>query len=180
MRPLIWLGSLLAALFCGAMPALAQKSGGVLKIYHRDNPPSASILEESTISTVIPFMPVFNNLVIYDQHQPQNSDKSIVPELARSWKWSADGKALTFKLEEGVKWHDGRPFTSRDVICTFELLTDKASQRLRRNPRASWYRNLDFVSADGEFDVTIHLKKPQPSLLAMLASGLSPIILRAK
>ena len=175
MRPLIWLGSLLAALFCGAMPALAQKSGGVLKIYHRDNPPSASIHEEVTISTIIPFMPVFNNLVIYDQHEPQNSEKTIRPELAKSWKWSADGKALSMKLEENVKWHDGRPFTARDVICTFELLTDKASQRLRRNPRASWYRNLDFVTAESDYDVTIHLKRPQPSLLAMLASGMSPM-----
>ncbi len=175
MRPVVLLGGAIAALLCATGVALAQKSGGVLKVYHRDNPPSASIHEEATISTIIPFMPVFNNLVIYDQHQPQNSDKTIKPELAKSWKWSADGKALTLKLEEGVKWHDGRPFTSRDVICTFELLTDKSSQRLRRNPRASWYRNLDYVSADSEHDVTIHLKKPQPSLLAMLASGLSPM-----
>jgi peptide/nickel transport system substrate-binding protein len=175
MRPLISLGGVVVVLLCAAGAALAQKSGGVLKVYHRDNPPSASILEESTISTLIPFMPVFNNLVVYDQHKPQNSDSSILPELAKSWKWSADGKALNFKLEEDVKWHDGRPFTSRDVICTFELLTDKSSQRLRRNPRSSWFRNLDFVSADGEYDVTIHLKRPQPSLLAMLASGLTPM-----
>ena len=175
MRSLILLGGAIAALVCSTGAALAQKSGGVLKIYHRDNPPSASIHEEATISTIIPFMPVFNNLVAYDQHAPQNSDKTIQPELAKSWKWSADGKTLNFKLQEGVKWHDGRPFTSRDVICTFELLTDKSSQRLRRNPRASWYRNLDYVSADGEYDVTLHLKKPQPSLLAMLASGLSPM-----
>ena len=175
MRPFILVGSAIVALLCATGAALAQKSGGVLKVYHRDNPPSASIHEESTISTLIPFMPVFNNLVVYDQHQAQNSEKTIVPELAKSWSWSADGKALNFKLEEGVKWHDGRPFTSRDVICTFELLTGKSSQRLRRNPRASWYRNLDYVSADGEYDVTIHLKQPQPSLLAMLASGLSPM-----
>ncbi len=175
MRPLALVGGVLAALLCATGMAFAQKSGGVLKVYHRDNPPSASIHEEATISTVIPFMPVFNNLVIFDQHEPQNSEKTIRPELAKSWNWSADGKALTFKLQENVKWHDGRPFTSRDVICTFELLTDRSSQRLKRNPRASWYRNLDFVSADGEYDVTIHLKRPQPSLLAMLASGLSPV-----
>ena len=175
MRPLIWLSSLLTAFICVATPALAQKQGGILKIYHRDNPPSASIHEEATFSTLIPFMPVFNNLVIFDQHEPQNSQKTIKPELAKSWQWSADGRQLKFKLEENVKWHDGRPFTARDVICTFELLTDKSSQRLRRNPRASWYRNLDLVSAESDFDVTIHLKRPQPSLLSMLASGLTPM-----
>jgi peptide/nickel transport system substrate-binding protein len=45
-----------------AAPALAQKQGGTLRISHRDNPPSASIHEEATISTVLPFMAVFNNL----------------------------------------------------------------------------------------------------------------------
>ncbi len=59
--------ALACALACNAGAAFAQKSGGVLRMYHRDNPPSASIHEESTNSTVIPFMSVFNNLVLYDQ-----------------------------------------------------------------------------------------------------------------
>ncbi len=179
MRPMTLLGGATLALLCATFvaigPALAQKSGGTLKVYHRDNPPSASIHEEATISTVIPFMSVFNNLVVYDQHVAQNSDKSIRPDLARSWTWNADKTAITFKLEEGVKWHDGRPFTARDVVCTFDLLTDKSTQKLRTNPRASWYRNLDYTSAEGEYEVTLHLRHPQASLLAMLASGLSPI-----
>jgi len=50
-------------------------------MYHRDNPPSGSILEEATNSTVIPFMPVMNNLVLFDQHKPQNSPESVVPDL---------------------------------------------------------------------------------------------------
>jgi peptide/nickel transport system substrate-binding protein len=57
-----------AALLLGALlaagPALAQKPGGVLKIYHRDSPASMSILEEATNSTEIPMMGVFNNLVL--------------------------------------------------------------------------------------------------------------------
>lgn len=85
MRPLILAAGLMAAFACTVVPALAQKSGGILKIYHRDNPPSASILEEATNSTVIPFMSVFNNLVLYDQSKPQNSPDDIVPDLATSW-----------------------------------------------------------------------------------------------
>ena len=49
--------------------AFAQKSGGILKMYHRDNPPTLSIHESSTNSTVIPMMGVFNNLVVYDQKE---------------------------------------------------------------------------------------------------------------
>jgi peptide/nickel transport system substrate-binding protein len=101
---------------------LAQKAGGILKMYHFDSPPSMSIHEEVMISTAVPMMGVFNNLVLYDQHVPQNSFGSIVPDLAESWAWSEDGQALTFKLRDGVKWHDGKPFTARDVRCTWEML----------------------------------------------------------
>jgi len=175
MKWMICLGGMAAALLYGVGPAFAQKSGGVLRVYHRENPPSASILEEATASTTIPFMPVFNNLVMYDQQVPQNSLKTIVPDLAKSWAWNAEKTELTFQLQQGVKWHDGKPFSARDVVCTFELLLDKAPQKLRRNPRKSWFTNLDFVSAPSDSEVTFHLTHPQPSILAMLASGLMPI-----
>ncbi len=68
-----------------ALPAMAQKPGGILRIYHRDSPASMSIHEEGTVGVIMPMMGVFNNLVVFDQHVPQNSDKSIVPELATSW-----------------------------------------------------------------------------------------------
>ncbi len=115
----------------GAGPALAQKPGGILKIYHRDSPASMSIHEEATWSTIMPMMGVFNNLVLYDQHVRQNSLQSITPELATSWAWSEDGKDLTFKLRRDVKWHDGKPFTSADVKCTWDLLLGKAKEKLR-------------------------------------------------
>src|SRR5271170_7792729 len=121
-----------------ASGAAAQKPGGVLRIYHRDSPASMSIHEEGTNSTAIPMMAVFNNLVLYDQHVAQNSLDTIVPDLAESWSWNADRTRLTFKLREGVKWHDGKPFTSADVKCTWDFLTGRAAERLRANPRKSW------------------------------------------
>src|SRR5215470_9785642 len=87
-------------------PAWAQKQGGTLRIYHRDNLPSASIHEEATISTVQPFMAIFNNLVLFDQQRPLNSPETIVPDLAESWSWDVTSTKLTFKLHPGVKWHD--------------------------------------------------------------------------
>ena len=180
MRSIVRMGAaastLAAALICTSSVAYAQKSGGILKMYHRDNPPTLSIHESATNSTVIPIMGVMNNLVLFDQNKPQNSASGIVPDLAKSWKWSPDGKALTFQLQEGVKWHDGKPFTAQDVVCTFDLLQGKnENNKLRANPRASWYTNVDKVTADGDLLATIHLKRPQPSLLTLLASGYSPI-----
>src|SRR5882724_1091132 len=76
------------------------KQGGILRVYHRDSPGSASIHEGATYSVNVPFMPVFNNLVIYKQDVAQNSLESIVPDLAESWAWSGDGKTLNFKLRQ--------------------------------------------------------------------------------
>src|SRR5579872_2279215 len=158
-----------------ATPAAAQKSGGVLKVQHWDSPASMSILEEATYSVVVPMMEVMSNLVIYDQHKAQNSLNDIVPDLADSWNWSPDGKTLTFKLHHGVKWHDGQPFTAKDVKCTWDLLTGKSTDRLRLNPRKVWYANLDDVVVEGDDAVTFVLKRPQPALLMLLASGDSPV-----
>jgi len=73
-----------------AAPALAAKPGGILHILHRDSPPSMSIHEEATISTSMPMMGVFNNLVIFDPKEKQNKLTNIVPDLAESWSWNAD------------------------------------------------------------------------------------------
>jgi peptide/nickel transport system substrate-binding protein len=175
-RARAFLAAATAVWFSFGVPAApVQKTGGVLKIYNRDSPPSMSILEESTLSTVLPMMGVVNNLVIYDQHVAQNSEHSILPELATSWSWSEDGTRLTFKLRQGVSWHDGKPFTARDVKCTWDLLTGKAGEKLRINPRRSWYGNLEEVTTDGDYEATFVLKRSQPALLALLASGFAPV-----
>src|SRR4051794_32975695 len=167
----------LAALGCLAAvsPASAQKQGGTLRMPLITSPASMSIHEESTIAVLGPMMGVFNNLVMFDQHVPQNTLDKIVPDLAESWALSEDGNVLTFKLRQGVKWHDGKPFTAADVKCTWDLIAGKATDKLRVNPRKSWYRNLEEVTPKGDYEVSFHLKRPQPSFLALLASGWSPV-----
>src|SRR5438128_9476057 len=118
-------------------PASAQKQGGNLTIGHFDSPASISLLEESTNAVNRPMMAVFNNRVMYDQNVPQNSPKSIVPELATSWSWNEEGTELTLPLRQGVKWHDGKPFTANDVKCTVDLMTGNSAEKLRINPRKS-------------------------------------------
>ena len=166
--------SLLLA-FCAGNGTLAQKPGGILKMYSPDSPASMSIHEEATVFAEGPMMGVFNNLVMYDQHVPQNSLQSIVLDLATGWSWNEEGTTLTFTLHQGIRWHDGMPFTAKDVACTFDMLTGKSSEKLRVNPRKSWYRNLDEVTTNGDYEVTFHLKRPQPALLALRASGYTPV-----
>src|SRR5438876_11251668 len=153
LRALAMAGELAVAMMA-ADAEFAQKPGGVLKVHHQDSPASMSIHEEATYSTVVPMMGVFNNLVIYKQDEPQNSLNSIVPDLATQWSWSEDGTELTFKLRQGVKWHDGKAFTAADVKCTYDLLLGKAQDKLRLNPRKAWYRNLEEVSTKGDDEAT--------------------------
>ena len=167
-------GLLLAGSFA-AEPALAQKTGGVLKMFSPDSPASMSILEESTVFAEGPMMGVFNNLVMFDQHVKQTSLDSVVPDLATGWSWNEDGTELTLPLRQGVRWHDGQPFTARDVQCTWDLLAGKSSDKLRVNPRKSWYRNLERVGTNGDYEVTFHLQRPQPAFLNLLAAGQAPI-----
>jgi peptide/nickel transport system substrate-binding protein len=174
LRVLVAAGTLLLAL-SAADAALAQKQGGILRVPHFDSPASMSLLDESTVAVNRPMMGVFNNLVMFKQDVPQNSLRSIVPDLAKSWSWNEEGTELTFPLREGVKWHDGRPFTAKDVKCTWDLLTGKSSEKLRINPRRPWYTNLEEVTMSGDYEVTFHLKRAQPSFLALLASGWSPV-----
>ena len=165
----------LSLLTVSSLALASEKQGGILRVYHRDSPASASIHEEATYSVNVPFMPVFNNLVMYKQDVAQNSLESIVPDLAESWAWSDDKKMLGFKLRQGVKWHDGKPFTSNDVKCTFDMLMGKSAQKFRKNPRKSWYDEVVDVTTNGDFEVAFNLKRPQPALLALLASGYTPI-----
>ena len=173
------LGALAGVVLAAAVPwggAAAQKSGGILKMQEYANPPGPSIHEEAALAAVVPFMSVFNNLVKFDQQASQETTETIQPELASEWRWSEDGTKLTFKLREGVKWHDGKPFTAADVKCTFDMLMEKSeTQKLRRNPRGSWYKNVEAVTPNGDFEVTFELGRRQPSLLNLLASGYSPI-----
>ena len=160
---------------CLIAGAKAQQPGGTLRIIHRDSPASLSIHEEATNSVVVPVMPLFNNLVMFDQHKAQNTMDGIVPDLAENWSWNEDRTRLTFKLRDGVTWHDGKKFTADDVKCTFDLLTGKAKERFRLNARAGWYSNLKDVTTNGTLEATLVLHRPQPSILSMVASGYTPV-----
>jgi peptide/nickel transport system substrate-binding protein len=170
----ILLAAVVAALAI-AEPARAQKPGGILRSYNSSNPPSASIIEEATVATAMAFSGLFNNLAMFDQSKPRNGFDTIVPELAESWTWDEARTALTFKLRQGVKWHDGKPFTARDVQCTWQRIQGIGPDPFRKNPRQNWWVNLQEVKVGGDHEVTFVLARPQASFLALLASNLSPV-----
>ncbi|HEX7926718.1 MAG TPA: ABC transporter substrate-binding protein, partial [bacterium] len=151
------------------------KLGGILQAVTRENPPSLSLIDETTISVLWLTMPIFNNLVLYEPFRQAEDSEHLIGELAESWAWSDGGKRLTFTLRRGVKWHDGKPFTSADVKYTLELVRGVNEKKLRLNARKGLWENVKDTVTDGDYKVTLVLNRPQPGLLSILANGFAPI-----
>jgi peptide/nickel transport system substrate-binding protein len=101
---------------------------------------------------------VFDSLVFAD---PKTGEAK--PLLSTSFKW-LDTKTLTFDLRQGVTWHDGKPFTSADVIYTFNYILDPANRTIRRE----YYDFIDKVTAEGDYKVTFHFKRPFGPTMQMM------------
>lgn len=151
-----------AALTAGALgvarPAFAQapaKPGGVLISAQATeatglDPQLVPALSRSRRSPMM-----YNQLVRFDP------EMNVVPELAESWETSKDGLVWTFKLRQGVKFHDGQEMTSADVKYTFDRLFDKS-------PGKSDFIAVDKVEPVGKYQVKFTTKEPFSGLLAAL------------
>ena len=172
--------ALVLGLMAAASPTLGEtpRTGGTLNLRLREDLPQGFAIHESpTISTMWPAMPCLSNLVLFDPLKPTHSVDTIIPELAERWSWQDGYRKLVFFLRKDVKWHDGKPFTATDVKHTFDIVreTPEAAAKLRLNPRREWYTNVEAVEITDPFTIAFRLKRPQPSLLLMLASGYTPI-----
>ncbi|MFH1684648.1 MAG: peptide-binding protein [Candidatus Margulisiibacteriota bacterium] len=101
-----------------------------------------------------------------------NEKLEVVPDLAKSWKVSKDGKVWTFYLRKDVKWHDGHPFTAEDVVFTFNSIL---------NPKVNSVRRSDYI-IDGEpirfkalDKYTVQAVLPKPFAPFLVRSGMSVI-----
>jgi peptide/nickel transport system substrate-binding protein len=103
---------------------------------------------------------IFDGLMTYDEHfNPR-------PQLATQWEIAADGLSLTFHLRSGVLWHDGEPFTSRDVAFSVLEVWKKYHSRGRTT-----FANVVAADTPDSLTVTLRLSKPAPYLLSALMSS---------
>jgi peptide/nickel transport system substrate-binding protein len=164
-----------------ATPASAQsgkpKRGGILNSVLTEDPPGLLVHESATISNVWPMSPCYSNLVIFDPLKPLDSAETVIPELADRWSWQDNFRNLVFFLRKNVTWHDGKPFTARDIKHTFDMVREApdSAAKMRTSPRKDWYANVEAIETPEPHTVVFRLKRPQPSLLLMFASGYSPV-----
>jgi peptide/nickel transport system substrate-binding protein len=98
--------------------------------------------------------------LIFDDLLTRSENLSVAPGLAESWD-VPDPLTYVFRLHHGVKFHDGRPLTARDVKWTFDSLM----QHVIRSTKAGPYRYVDHIEAPDDYTVVFHMKEPDASLL---------------
>ncbi|MEI8360300.1 MAG: ABC transporter substrate-binding protein, partial [Deltaproteobacteria bacterium] len=96
------------------------------------------------------------------------------PVLADRWEWSGDGRACTFHLRDGVRWHDGRPFTSDDVVFTFEAIFD---ERVANSARFALTVDGQPIVVTAPDAATVRFSMPRP-FAPFLAAVEVPILPR--
>ncbi len=109
---------------------------------------------------------VFNHIVDAD------AEFKIVPELAKSWDFSADGKTLTFHLVQGAKFHDGTDVTAQSVKFHFDRVLDPEVG----SPQAGDIKIIESTEVIDTYTVALHFKNPDRALLATLAGGYPGVI----
>jgi peptide/nickel transport system substrate-binding protein len=108
---------------------------------------------------------IFSGLMKYD------ADGKPVIDLAESYTYDKDKKAYTFTLRKGVTWHDGQPFTSADVVYTYDTLMHDTnlSSSVRSN-----YKDIQTVSAPDDSTVIFTMAKDNAAMLGYFTMGILP------
>ncbi len=156
----------LASLAGWAGASLAQgDAGGTLRWALTPEPPTLVTAFNSSQMVQQISAKMMDGLVAYDRKLDP------MPALATSWTVSDDGRSVTFKLRDGVKWHDGTPFTSADVKYTFEEILKKHHPRGRAT-----FANLESVETPDKLTAVFKLSKPSAYMMAALSASESPVL----
>ena len=154
-------------------PEPNAKSGGVLRYGITMRPPHFDIHQSGTINNLGAQGCMFDNLI---RHDPRDSGKTIIPDLAHSWEIAKDGKTYTFFLRKGVEFHDGAELTADDVKATFDRIA-KPPQGINI-PRSILFKTVNEINTRDKYTVEFKLAEPRPVSFMMLAiaSGWNVIV----
>jgi peptide/nickel transport system substrate-binding protein len=144
------------------VPAACTKAGtqsagdaGTLRIAIPIDPLQLNpILPENSMENFVEGL-IFDNLVTQDDHHRQIPDLAAVVPTVANGGISKDGLTITYRLRRGVKWHDGAPFTSKDVAFTYRAIMNPANNVLTRHG----YDLIASLDTPDDYTVVMHMKK---------------------
>src|SRR5215475_2503937 len=156
-----------------AAPEPNPKRGGTLRYGITMRPPHFDVHQSGTINNLGAQGCMFDNLI---RHDPRDSGKTIIPDLAHSWEISKDGRTYTFLLRKGVQFHDGAELTADDVKATFDRIA-KPPQGISI-PRSVLFRAVGEITASDKYTVEFKLSEPRPIsfMMSAIASGWNVIV----
>jgi len=147
-------------------PTPAPKSGGILIAARAADAKGLDPHKQTAFSS-------FRVLdLIYDPLLALDKDMNVVPNLAESWEWSNDGKTLTMRLRQNVKFHNGDPMTSEDVKFSYERILDEATGAAAR----SFFTSIETIETPDPYTVVFRLSQPNAALLAAMTNPNSAIL----
>ena len=160
-----WLAA--AALPLMLLPAAAEAGKTSITLAMALEPPG---LDPTTgAAAAIAQITLYN---VYEGLTRVNEDATVSPMLAQSWTVSDDGKTYSFKLKQGVKFHDGTDFDSADVKFTYERNAAEDS----KNKRKKYFKNMASISTPDAHTVVVTLKEPRPTFLFNMGESTSVIV----
>ncbi len=146
--------------------ALAQTRGGTLNAIVQPEPPILMLGLNQQGPTQYVAGKIYQGLLTYDEKLKP------LPSLAKSWKVSDDGLTYSFELQQGVKWHDGKPFSSADVVFSI----DKFLRAVHPRARVVIGKYVDSVTAPDANNVIIKLKEPFAPFLSAFVVDNMPMV----
>ena len=174
MAPAFWAAVLSVAL-AAAAPAMADeapKYGGILTfMIPADAPPSFDAHREGTFATVHSAAPFYSVLIRVDPNNPSSTTDFVCDLCAAVPQPTDSGRTYTFKIRDGVKFHDGAPLTAADVAASWNNIIHPPEGTL--SPRESHYMMVDTVEALDPTTVVFHLKFATAAFLPALADPFS-------
>jgi len=167
---IFWCALVLAGCQAGQQQPQPQAGNGA--------PAYGDTLVEGTIgeaSTLLPILAsdsashsvaghIYNGLIKYDK------DLRLVADLAESFTVAADGLTITFRLRRNVRWHDGTPFTARDVLYTYRVIIDPKTPTAYSED----FKQVASVVAPDPFTVVVRYRTPFAPALASWGTAMLP------
>lgn len=156
----------ISSLMLGSSVAQQARSPKELHVVVQPEPPTLMLGINQNGPTSMIAGNIYESLLRYDgKLDPQ-------PSLAKSWEVSADARNYTFRLQSGVKWHDGRPFTADDVVFSLEKFLREVHPRWR----PIYEGQIEKIEKVDDLTVVVRLKQPFGPLLMSQEVASAPIV----
>ena len=155
----------IGAMAFAATAADAQTRGGTLNVLVQPEPSTLMLGMNQQGPVELVGSKIYQTLLTYDfELKPQ-------PGLAKSWTRSPDGMTYTFKLQENVKWHDGKPFPSADVVFSTKTYLPETNPRAR-----AVLANVAEIEAPDTYTVVFKMKQPFGPFLGSFVPSNMPMV----